>query len=213
MSSDKPRQDQGKLVGPLRHAADAIAHESCRLLVLTKERVADLLFVESPESEDEMARIGQEHGDAAKLVSDVQTDVDNIKRFIASNDIVRLPDPDLCQVVEMPEFQRGNSTAYMNSPPPLDSKASGYFAVSPPPMIGMPPASPVTLRNTTIACSKSSQSMRPIRGITCNLNTPTRTRPKSGAPFNPALTLKAGRFTPSSPCWITVMEREIRRCD
>jgi hypothetical protein len=33
----------------------------------------------------------------------------------------------------MPEFQRGNSTAYMNSPPPLDPKATGYYAVSPPP--------------------------------------------------------------------------------
>jgi uncharacterized protein (DUF885 family) len=33
----------------------------------------------------------------------------------------------------MPEFQRGNSTAYMNSPPPLDPKALGQYAVSPPP--------------------------------------------------------------------------------
>jgi len=33
----------------------------------------------------------------------------------------------------MPEFQRGNSTAYLNSPPPLDPQASGYYAVSPPP--------------------------------------------------------------------------------
>jgi uncharacterized protein (DUF885 family) len=33
----------------------------------------------------------------------------------------------------MPEFQRGNSTAYMNSPPPLDPRAGGYYAVSPPP--------------------------------------------------------------------------------
>jgi uncharacterized protein (DUF885 family) len=80
-----------------------------------------------------LAQVGQEHDDAAKLVSDVQTDVENIKRFIAANDIVRLPDPDLCQVVEMPEFQRGNSTAFMNAPPPLDPKAAGYYAVSPPP--------------------------------------------------------------------------------
>jgi uncharacterized protein (DUF885 family) len=33
----------------------------------------------------------------------------------------------------MPEFQRGNALAYMNSPPPLDPKASGYYAISPPP--------------------------------------------------------------------------------
>jgi uncharacterized protein (DUF885 family) len=36
-------------------------------------------------------------------------------------------------VIEMPEFQRGNSTAYLNSAPPLDSAASSFYAVSPPP--------------------------------------------------------------------------------
>lgn len=34
------------LVDDFPRSADAIAHESCRLLVLTKERVADLLFVD-----------------------------------------------------------------------------------------------------------------------------------------------------------------------
>ena len=33
----------------------------------------------------------------------------------------------------MPEFRRGNSTAYMEAPPPLDPNATGQFAVSPPP--------------------------------------------------------------------------------
>jgi uncharacterized protein (DUF885 family) len=46
---------------------------------------------------------------------------------------VPLPQPDQCQIIEMPEFQRGNSTAFMNSPPPLDPKAKGFYAVSPPP--------------------------------------------------------------------------------
>jgi CRP-like cAMP-binding protein len=34
------------LIDDFPRSADAIAHESCRLLVLTKERVADLLFVD-----------------------------------------------------------------------------------------------------------------------------------------------------------------------
>ena len=59
--------------------------------------------------------------------------VADVKEFIGAADILRLPDPDLCQILEMPEFQRGNSTAFMNSPPPLDPKANGYYAVSPPP--------------------------------------------------------------------------------
>ena len=51
----------------------------------------------------------------------------------ASNDILRLPEPDRCQVIEMPEFQRGNSVAYLNPAPPLDPKAASVYAVSPPP--------------------------------------------------------------------------------
>ena len=80
-----------------------------------------------------MSRIGEEHGKPEHLVRDVKAMVKDIKRFISSNDILRLPDPDLCQVVEMPEFQRGNSTAFMNAPPPLDPTAAGFYAVSPPP--------------------------------------------------------------------------------
>ena len=33
----------------------------------------------------------------------------------------------------MPEFQRGNSTAFLNPAPPLDEKASSHYAISPPP--------------------------------------------------------------------------------
>src|SRR3989441_10951415 len=33
----------------------------------------------------------------------------------------------------MPEFKRGNSLAYLESAPPLDPKATSFYAVSPPP--------------------------------------------------------------------------------
>ena len=78
-------------------------------------------------------RIGQDHGRPENLTRDVHKAVTQIKRFISERDLLRLPKPDSCRIVEMPEFQRGNSTAYMNSPPPLDPKALGYYAVSPPP--------------------------------------------------------------------------------
>ena len=78
-------------------------------------------------------RIGEDHGGPETLTRDVRKAVTQIKRFISERDLLRLPEPDSCRVVEMPEFQRGNSTAYMNSPPPLDPKALGYYAVSPPP--------------------------------------------------------------------------------
>jgi uncharacterized protein (DUF885 family) len=58
--------------------------------------------------------------------------VDRIKNFIRERDILRLPDPDHCQVIEMPEFQRGNSVAYLNGAPPLDPDAPSMYAISPP---------------------------------------------------------------------------------
>ena len=80
-----------------------------------------------------LQRIAQEHGKPTQLVRDARATVADIKRFIARAGILTLPDPDRCQVIEMPEFQRGNSIAYMASPPPLDPNATGHYAISPPP--------------------------------------------------------------------------------
>jgi uncharacterized protein (DUF885 family) len=77
--------------------------------------------------------IGQEHGKPEDLVRDARATVERIKSFIAENDILRLPDPDRCQIIEMPEYERGNSLAYLNSAPPFDPKADTYYAISPPP--------------------------------------------------------------------------------
>ena len=80
-----------------------------------------------------LAHFNREHGKPEELVRDARATVDRIKAFIADNDILRLPDPDRCQVIEMPEFQRGNSGAYLNQAPALDPRASSFYAVSPPP--------------------------------------------------------------------------------
>jgi uncharacterized protein (DUF885 family) len=77
--------------------------------------------------------LNKEHGKPENLVADVKQTVAQIKTFIKDKDILRLPDPDRCAIVEMPEFQRGNSTAYLNPAPPLDPKAASVYAVSPPP--------------------------------------------------------------------------------
>ncbi|HWN94677.1 MAG TPA: DUF885 domain-containing protein, partial [Methylomirabilota bacterium] len=52
--------------------------------------------------------------------------------FIREKNILRLPEPDRCQIIEMPEFQRGNSVAYLNGAPPLDPDAPSMYAISPP---------------------------------------------------------------------------------
>src|SRR5262249_49840497 len=56
-----------------------------------------------------------------------------IKAFIKSKDILTLPANDELEIIEMPEFQRGYSVAYLNPAPPLDPKAKSFYAISPPP--------------------------------------------------------------------------------
>ncbi len=75
----------------------------------------------------------RQHARAEDLVPDAKETVDRVKAFIAANDILRLPDPDRCRVIEMPEFQRGNTVAFLNPAPPLDPKAASVYAISPPP--------------------------------------------------------------------------------
>lgn len=80
-----------------------------------------------------LAEVAKKHGSPETLVTDARGTVRAIKEFIQSRDILTLPDPDQCQVIEMPEFMRGNSVAYLNPSPPLDDKAASEYAISPPP--------------------------------------------------------------------------------
>jgi uncharacterized protein (DUF885 family) len=75
----------------------------------------------------------KDHCRPEELTSEMKKRVAALKKFITDNKILKLPDPDHCQVVEMPEFKRGNSTAYMEAPAPLDPNGTGQLAVSPPP--------------------------------------------------------------------------------
>ena len=76
--------------------------------------------------------VSKEHGQPNELLADARAQVDNIKKFIREKNILRLPNPDRCQIIEMPEFQRGNSLAYMNGAPALDPDAPSLYAISPP---------------------------------------------------------------------------------
>ncbi len=77
--------------------------------------------------------VEQEHGRPEDLIVDGRATVDHIRDFIRKNKLLHLPEPDRCQVIEMPEFKRGNSTAYMENSPPLDVEAASFYAISPPP--------------------------------------------------------------------------------
>jgi uncharacterized protein (DUF885 family) len=77
--------------------------------------------------------ISKDHCRPEELTREMERRVASLKQFISANDILRLPEPYHCQVIEMPEFKRGNSTAYMEAPAPLDPNGTGHLAVSPPP--------------------------------------------------------------------------------
>jgi uncharacterized protein (DUF885 family) len=79
-----------------------------------------------------LGSVAKEHGKPEDLVADARATVDRIKQFIREKNILRLPEPDQCQVIVMPEFQRGNSLAYLNNAPPLDPEAPSLYAISPP---------------------------------------------------------------------------------
>jgi uncharacterized protein (DUF885 family) len=83
-------------------------------------------------------QIGRDHGTAETLARDAQETVATLKQFIAARDILCLPEPDACQIIEMPEFQRGNSVAFLESAPPLDASAASIYAISPPPQSWSP---------------------------------------------------------------------------
>ncbi len=80
-----------------------------------------------------LAYYGRHHDKPENLVKNARAGVEAIKSFISEKDILRLPAPDECEIIEMPEFQRGYSVAYLNNAPPLDVKAKSFYAISPPP--------------------------------------------------------------------------------
>jgi len=77
--------------------------------------------------------LSKDHGTSATLLNDAKSTVEKIKTFITNKNILTLPDPDQCAIIEMPEFQRGFSAAYLNQAPPLDAKAKSLYAIAPPP--------------------------------------------------------------------------------
>ena len=80
-----------------------------------------------------LAEIAKDHGTPESLVKDAKATVAEIKQFIQKNDILALPDPDRCRILEMPEFKRGVSVASLESAPPLDPQGASEYAISPPP--------------------------------------------------------------------------------
>ena len=65
-----------------------------------------------------------------KVVEFAEHTLDVATRFVREKNIVTVPD-DPAKIILMPEFQRGFSVAYCDSPGPLDKGLDTYYAISP----------------------------------------------------------------------------------
>jgi len=70
--------------------------------------------------------------DVARIVEIAQRQLDRLTDFVRSADIVTVQ-PDPVKVIEMPEFRRGQTLAYCDSPGPLDVGQGTFYAIAPPP--------------------------------------------------------------------------------
>jgi len=70
--------------------------------------------------------------DPNRIVEEAKLALERITAFVRQKDIVTIP-PDPLDIIVMPEFQRGVSLAYCDSPGVLDVGQKTFYAVAPPP--------------------------------------------------------------------------------
>jgi len=104
-----------------------------------KERFPYTQFPESPSKAYQKAIIRscleiayQDRPSADGVVAAANHSVKLTTDFLREKDIITLPD-DPMEIIVMPEFQRGVSLAYCDSPGPLETGLKTFYAVAPPP--------------------------------------------------------------------------------
>ncbi len=71
-----------------------------------------------------------EHPQRGEVVDTAKAMLADATDFVRRKDLITLPDAPV-QVIPMPEFQRGVTVAYCDSPGPLDKQLDTFYAVSP----------------------------------------------------------------------------------
>src|SRR3954469_6806024 len=77
--------------------------------------------------------LGRDHPSADGLVGDTRAELDRIRAFVRTNNIMTPPASENLRVAETPEYDRSNSFASMDSPGAFERVATeAYFYVTPP---------------------------------------------------------------------------------
>ena len=77
-------------------------------------------------------RLADSHPTDASIVDDARRALEHVTAFTEGEGLVTVPDEPL-QIIVMPEFRRGVSTAYCDSPGPLEEGGETFYAISPTP--------------------------------------------------------------------------------
>lgn len=125
ISSDIPRTE---LLAKARGDADAIRDEMFEISAkLTNARPgADKLAT----IRAGMAIAARDKPAPEKLFAEGNRTLDEATAFCRKGDFISMPDAPV-KIIEMPEFQRGFSVAYCDSPGPLDRHLETFYAISP----------------------------------------------------------------------------------
>ena len=76
--------------------------------------------------------LADSHPTDASIVDDARRSLEAVTDFTRAKGLVSVPDEPL-RIIVMPEFRRGVSTAYCDSPGPLEDNGETFYAISPTP--------------------------------------------------------------------------------
>lgn len=76
--------------------------------------------------------LADSHPTDTSIVEDARRSLEEVTSFTEDNGLVTVPDEPL-RIIVMPEFRRGVSTAYCDSPGPLEKNGETFYAISPTP--------------------------------------------------------------------------------
>lgn len=81
---------------------------------------------------DTLDRLAKDRPTDATIVEDARNTLAEATRFVDDNALVSLPAEPI-EIIVMPEFRRGVSTAYCDSPGPLEENGKTFYAIAPTP--------------------------------------------------------------------------------